>query len=77
MTLAEAQKLDFALAENFQSLYQDVQKSALFSDSKTFTDAIAKDSLTDILEEYQKQKKRTDFDGRAHVFVFGRGPQNW
>lgn len=67
MTLAEAQKLDFALAENFQSLYRDVQQSALFSDSKTFTDAIAKDSLTDILEEYQKQKKRSDFD--VQVFV--------
>lgn len=67
MTLAEAQKLDFALAENFQALYQDVQQSALFSDSKTFTDAIAKDSLTDILEEYQKQKKRIDFD--VQVFV--------
>ena len=45
MTLAEAQKLDFALAENFQSLYQVVQKSALFSDSKTFTDAIAAEGV--------------------------------
>lgn len=67
MTLAEAQKLDFALVENFQSLYQDVQQSALFSDSKTFTDAVAKGSLNEILEDYQKQQKCSDFD--IHVFV--------
>lgn len=67
MTLAEAQKLDFTLAESFQPLYQDVQQGALFPDSKTFTDAIAKDSLPEILKNYQKQKKRTDFDMRAFV----------
>ncbi len=67
MNLAEIQKSDFTLAENFQSLYEEVQKSGLFADSKTFSDAIPRFAFTDIPEKYHFQKKQANFDLKAFI----------
>ncbi|MFN8349121.1 MAG: alpha,alpha-trehalase TreF [Spirosomataceae bacterium] len=67
MTLEEAQKSDFHLVENFGLLYEEVQQSALFPDSKTFTDAVPKASTAQILEAYHSRKELPDFDLRAFV----------
>lgn len=61
MTLPETQKVDFTLDENVQLLYNDVQHSHLFSDSKTFSDAIAKYPVALIAEKYLHQKNQPDF----------------
>lgn len=61
MTLPETQKLDFIANENVQLLYNDVQHSNLFSDSKTFSDAIAKYPAAQIAEKYHRQKNQPDF----------------
>ncbi len=67
MNLSEAQKLGFTLAENFQSLYEEVQKNAIFPDSKTFTDAVAKVSVEEILKNYQEQRRLPNFNLRVFI----------
>ncbi len=67
MTLPETQMADRTLAENFQTLFDTVQRSSLFSDSKTFSDAIAKVSLAQILDTYHQQKNEVNFDLKAFI----------
>lgn len=67
MTLEEAQLLGYTLAENFQSLYKDVQQSSIFPDSKTFTDAVAKLPVDQILDAYHLQQQQSKFDLREFV----------
>ncbi|WP_428664527.1 alpha,alpha-trehalase TreF [Runella sp.] len=67
MTLPESQHSDAAFAENFQSLYNDVQQSTLFPDSKTFSDAIAKYPIVQIVEQYDRQKNQPSFDLKTFV----------
>lgn len=43
-------------------LFEEVQRSVIFSDSKTFVDAIPKNDPQKILHLYQKLKKDPDFD---------------
>ena len=49
MTISEAQKSGFLLAESLGDLYEDVQQSALFSDSKTFMYAVAQQPIDQIV----------------------------
>jgi len=67
MTLPEIQMADLSLAENFQTLFDAVQRSSLFSDSKTFSDAVANEPLAQILDSYHRQKNETDFDLKAFI----------
>ncbi len=61
MTLPEIQKVNFTLNENSRSLYDEVQHSNLFSDSKTFSDAIAKSPFDQIAEKYHRKKTQPNF----------------
>ena len=67
MTLSETQIADRDLAENFQTLFDVVQRSSLFSDSKTFSDAIAKEPLAQILDSYHRRKNEANFDLKAFI----------
>ncbi len=67
MTLPETQIADRDLAENFQTLFDVVQRSSLFSDSKTFSDAIAKEPLAQILDSYHRRKNEANFDLKAFI----------
>ena len=52
-------------------LFKDVQLSSLFNDSKTFSDAIAKEPIQHILARYAATKTDNDFDLKdfvAHYF---------
>lgn len=51
-------KIDFYTSD----LFKDVQLKAVFPDSKTFVDCIAKRNLDDILNDYQSSKNKPDFD---------------
>ncbi|MFN3378135.1 MAG: trehalase family glycosidase, partial [Runella zeae] len=70
MTLSEARNSGFMLMEDFQCLYEEIQQSGIFSDSKTFTDAIAKGTIAEILEAYHRQKQEPDFDLKSFVETF-------
>jgi len=48
-------------------LFEAVQKSAIFSDAKTFVDATPKTDPKDILEAFQKERSFLNFD--LHAFV--------
>ena len=48
-------------------LFRQVQLSGLFSDSKTFADAVAKSPISQTLESYQQQKQRPDFELQRFV----------
>ena len=67
MTISEAQKSGFLLAESLGDLYEDVQQSALFSDSKTFMDAVAQQPIEQIVEAYLVQKQTPSFDLASFV----------
>lgn len=57
-----------AYADFFASeLFRKVQTSHLYEDSKTFSDAIAKTDIADILEQYETDKSASDFDLKDFV----------
>jgi alpha,alpha-trehalase len=49
-------------------LFEDVQTSDVFEDSKTFVDCTPKFTTTAILAKYRKQKNDAGFDMRAFVY---------
>jgi alpha,alpha-trehalase len=49
------------------TLFHDVQMAALFPDSKTFADCIAKRPLVDVIQEYDAQKKNASIDLQKFV----------
>lgn len=51
---ARARPLPLTPAQAYEELFYDVQMSGLFSDSKTFVDAIAHRSSDEILEDYRR-----------------------
>ncbi|EOS92952.1 alpha,alpha-trehalase TreA [Erwinia tracheiphila] len=51
----------------FGSLYQEVQTAGIFSDQKTFADAVPKSDPSSILADWQMQKNQRGFD--LHRFV--------
>ncbi len=72
-------KNKFFLVETLSPLYEDVQKSDIFPDSKHFVDCVPKTSPASILEDYQKLKNTTDFDLKKFVekhFISPKNPSN-
>lgn len=67
MTISEAQKSGFLLAESLGELYEDVQQSALFADSKTFMDAVPKEQVQQVVEVYRAKKQGSSFDLASFV----------
>ena len=51
----------------FGALFQEVQLSQLFPDSKTFADAVPKSAPEIILEEYNQEKGKPSFDLRSFI----------
>lgn len=47
--------------ESLSPLYEDVQQSGIFADSKYFVDALPKANVTSILERYATDSKQTSF----------------
>jgi alpha,alpha-trehalase len=48
-------------------LFEDVQRSGIFADSKTFVDCIPKIDPQKIISKYNKLKSSRDFDLKAFV----------
>ena len=57
-------------------LFEDVQQSGIFKDSKTFVDCIPKSNPDDILREYHDQKTNTHFNLKAFVYEHFRMPDS-
>jgi alpha,alpha-trehalase len=51
----------------YGELFDAVQRAPLFSDSKTFADAVPKESAAAILAAYRDERRAADFDLRAFV----------
>ncbi|WP_440134282.1 alpha,alpha-trehalase TreA [Chitinophaga sancti] len=51
----------------YPGLFEDVQSAHIFPDSKTFADAIPKQTSSAILADYKKQKSQTSFQLAAFV----------
>lgn len=67
MVKSEAMKYNNRLFSS--ELFVDVQMSSLFEDSKTFSDAVAKKPLKDILGHYNQVKAADDFDLQHFVMT--------
>jgi alpha,alpha-trehalase len=48
--------------ESLGTLYEDVQSSGIFADSKFFVDCIPKHAAAEIIRAYHNQKENSDFD---------------
>ncbi len=57
----------FFSIEQLSPLYEEVQLSGIFPDSKFFVDGIPASSISDILSKYHTEKKQADFDLEAFV----------
>ncbi len=69
MNLTDANAIS-RIASFYQSeLFVRVQMSGIFPDSKTFADAIPKQSLESILEDYKEQKNTAGFSLKAFVMA--------
>ena len=53
--------------ERFGELFEKVQLSGIFSDSKTFVDSTPKTSAENILQKYRAQRERPDFN--LQIFI--------
>jgi alpha,alpha-trehalase len=51
-------------------LYEDVQQSGIFSDSKYFVDALPKEHPDSILEKYHSEKEKTSFNLLAFIHQY-------
>lgn len=51
--------------EVFQELFTDLHKSGIWHDGKIISDAIPKDTPTNILQKYRAEKGKVDFDLKA------------
>jgi alpha,alpha-trehalase len=60
---AEKVETDFYKSD----LFNDVQNKAIFPDSKTFVDCAAKRPLSDILSDYNEEKRNSGFDLRKFI----------
>ncbi|MEO6686258.1 MAG: trehalase family glycosidase, partial [Dyadobacter sp.] len=61
--------------ELFGSLFNDVQNSHIFKDSKTFADCIPTDDPVLIIERYYQQKNDPDFNLVEFVHIHFRIPK--
>lgn len=66
-TTEQSQKKEKSPKDLFPGLFEAVQTRHIFVDSKTFTDCIPKGDPDDILNDYEEQHKRADFDLRAFI----------
>lgn len=57
-------------------LFEDVQQSGIFKDSKTFVDCIPKDNPEEIRKAYSEQKKEPHFNLKAFVYEHFRMPDS-
>lgn len=64
---AESELRMLSPVDRYGDLFVDVMIAEIFSDDKTFADAIPKYPTTTIIENYQKQKKQADFDLKQFV----------
>ncbi len=62
--------------ESLSPLYEAVQSSAIFPDSKYFTDCVPRHPVAEILADYEKEKARPDFDLKAFVEARFAPPKN-
>lgn len=53
--------------ERFGELFEKVQLSGIFSDSKTFVDSTPKTSAENILQKYREQRERLDFNLKIFI----------
>ena len=60
----------------FGELYGAVQMSGLFSDQKTFADAIPDKPPSQIVADYEKQKQLPGFDLKAFVALHFATPRD-
>ena len=64
----------FFLIEQLSPLYEDVQMSEIFSDSKYFVDCVPISTIENILAQYEKQKHASGFDLKTFVQTHFRLP---
>lgn len=55
-------------------LFEDVQQSGIFPDSKTFVDSVPKSNPQEILKRYKKQRQKSHFNLKAFVYEHFRLP---
>ena len=60
--------------EHLSPLYEDVQMSGVFPDSKYFVDCVPLSSIKNILSEYETEKQAADFDLKKFVQAHFRLP---
>lgn len=63
-------------AEQYGALFKDVQLAAIFPDSKTFPDCIPLNDPQTILEDYQQEKAKADFDLKSFVLKHFQLPKS-
>ncbi|SOE21922.1 alpha,alpha-trehalase [Spirosomataceae bacterium TFI 002] len=61
--------------EEYGELFEKVQLSTIFPDSKTFVDCVPKTSSKEIIDTYEKQKDTPGFDLKAFVYEKFEVPQ--
>lgn len=57
-------------------LFEDVQQSGIFHDSKTFVDSIPKTDPAEIQKQYKKQKSNRHFNLKAFIYEHFRMPED-
>lgn len=57
----------FFMIEQSSPLYEDVQMSGIFPDSKYFVDCVPLSSVKNILDQYEIEKTKVDFDLKTFV----------
>ena len=62
-------------ADRYQELFVDVQRAAVFADSKTFVDCSPRKDPEEILAAYRAQRSRAGFDLPAFVHEHFEAPQ--
>ncbi len=67
-------RTSFFMIEQLSPLYEDVQMSEVFSDSKYFVDCVPLSSVQDILSQYETEKKAAGFDLKRFVQTHFRLP---
>lgn len=62
--------------EEIKELFTEVQKSSIFSDQKQMADAIPKLAVEEILEKYNQEKNKVDFDLKNFVTTHFSFPES-
>ena len=62
--------------EEIKELFTEVQKSSIFSDQKQMADAIPKLAVEEILEKYNQEKNKVNFDLKNFVTTHFSFPES-